>query len=593
MLENLNITKKLPFVMISFALLSALVTGVIAYKNTSDELKTAAQDKLFSLLESRKATLHHYFNDISNDVLFHAQSPAIRNALSAFSLSWNELGHAPTEQLQRAYIEQNPYADGQKSAFLQAKNNTRYDQVHAQYHPTFLNLTTLNHYYDLFLFDTHGNLVYTVAKESDFATNILTGEWAHTHLASTFMTIMSTAQPSKVIFEDFQLYPPSNNEPAGFIGTQITDADDVVIGVLILQMPISPLNTVMQVTAGMGKSGETYIVGPDKLMRSDSRFFAGESILKTRVNTPSVDMALAGHSGVHIITDYRGISVYSAYAPFNFAQLRWMIAAEVDEHEIMQPIYNMNYFLFISTSIVISVILLFGYLLSANIARPIVNMTHIMNQLADNNLAVNIGVPERQDEVGYMAKALNIFKKNAIERDKFQKQLMYLANHDPLTGLPSRQYGTQHLSEMVKQCALKHNKLALLFIDLDGFKTVNDSLGHTEGDALLIKTAQKLQESIRASDLVARLGGDEFVVVLTPIMHSSDYLEIANRILQKVDFSYSTNNKSAHVTASIGIAVYPDDANSAQDLIRVADLAMYQAKNAGKNKAKRPNKPIK
>ncbi|WP_249348084.1 GGDEF domain-containing protein [Pseudoalteromonas aurantia] len=165
---------------------------------------------------------------------------------------------------------------------------------------------------------------------------------------------------------------------------------------------------------------------------------------------------------------------------------------------------------------------------------------------------------------------------------------MYLANHDPLTGLPSRQYGTQYLSEMVKQCALKHNKLALLFIDLDGFKTVNDNLGHTEGDALLIKTAQKLQESIRASDLVARLGGDEFIVVLTPITHSSDYLEIANRILQKVDFSYSTNNKSAHVTASIGIAVYPDDANSAQDLIRVADLAMYQAKNAGKNKAKRP-----
>jgi diguanylate cyclase (GGDEF)-like protein len=589
-LENLNITKKFPFVMISFALLSALVTGIIAYTNTYEELKVAAQDKLFSLLESRKATLHHYFDDISNDVIFHAQNPVVREALTAFSLAWADLGQAPTKQLQKTYVDKNPYADGQKSAFLYANNGTRYDQAHAKYHPTFLNLKTLNHYHDFFLFDTQGNLLYTVVKERDFATNILTGEWAYTHLASAFNKIIKTKQPGQVIFEDFQLYPPSNNEPAGFIGTKVTNRDAKVIGVLILQMPISPLNNVMQVTAGMGKSGETYVVGPDKLMRSDSRFFAGESILKTRVNTPSVDRALAGHSGVHIITDYRGVSVYSAYAPFNFAQLRWMIAAEVDEHEIMQPIYNMNYFFFISTCIVVGVILLFGYLLSANIAQPIVNMTHIMRQLADNNLTVNIGVPERKDEVGYMAKALNIFKKNAIERDKLQKQLVYLANHDPLTGLPSRQYGTQHLSKKISQCAEHGNKLALLFIDLDGFKTVNDSLGHTEGDALLIKAAQKLQESIRADDLVARIGGDEFVVVLAPINKDNDYLDITQRILNKIDFSYSSHDSSAHVTASIGIAIYPDDATSAQDLIRVADSAMYQAKNAGKNKAQRSSK---
>ncbi|KAF7764828.1 hypothetical protein PCIT_b0912 [Pseudoalteromonas citrea] len=573
--------------MISFALLSALVTGIIAYTNTSEELKTAAQDKLFSLLESRKATLHYYFSNVTNDVVFHAQSSTIRNALSAFTGAWAELGSSPTEQLQSIYVEKNPYADGQKRAFLSTNNLTRYDRVHKQYHPEFLNLTTLNQYHDLFLFDTQGNLVYTVAKEHDFATNVLTGEWATTHLASLYTNIMSSNQPSNVLFEDFQSYLPSNGDPAGFIGTLVTNMHDVVIGVLILQMPIEPLNAVMQVTAGMGESGETYIVGPDRLMRSDSRFFAGESILKTKVDTPSVNMAFDGNSGVHIITDYRGISVYSAYAPFNFAQLRWVIAAEVDEHEIMQPIYNMNYFFFISTCIVISVILLFGYLLSANIARPIVNMTHIMNQLADNNLAVNIGVAERQDEVGYMAKALNIFKKNAIERDKLQQQLVYLANHDPLTGLPSRQHGTRHLSEMVAQCDLQQTKLALLFIDLDGFKTVNDTLGHTEGDALLKKAAHKLQESVRTHDLVARLGGDEFVVVLSPITTDNDYIDISHRILQKIDFNYSTDNKTAHVTASIGIAVYPDDAHSAQDLIRVADLAMYQAKGSGKNKAKR------
>ena len=592
MLENLNITKKFPIVMISFALLSALVTGIIAYSNTSEELKTAAEDKLSSLLESRKATLHNYFVDIRNDVKFHAQSPSVINALVALSYAWTTLGDSQTDKLKKTYVDDNPYAHGQKQSFLYANNQTDYDQVHKQYHPEFLNLITLNRYHDLFLFDIHGNLLYTVAKEHDFATNILTGEWAHTHLSLLFSSIINNPHTDKVFFEDFQPYSPSGDQPASFVGTQVLNSHREVIGVLVLQMPIEPLNTVMQVTAGMGKTGETYVVGPDKLMRSDSRFFAGRSILKTRVDTSSINLALEGQSGVHIITDYRGVSVYSAFSPFDFGQLRWAIVAEVDEQEIMQPIYKMNYFLFISTSIVVSIILLLGYLLSANIARPIVDMTHIMKQLANNNLAVNIGVPDRQDEVGYMAKALNIFKNNAIEREKLQQQLVYLANHDTLTGLPSRQYGTQHLTEMIKINEKQHTKLALLFIDLDGFKSINDALGHTEGDTLLINVASKLKQCVRTDDFVARLGGDEFVVILSPVSTDRDYTEITQRILKKLDVPYTHNDQPLHVTASIGIAVYPDDALSTHELIKIADLAMYQAKEAGKNTARRLNNAV-
>jgi diguanylate cyclase (GGDEF)-like protein len=589
MFENLNITKKFPIVMIVFSLISVLVTASIAYTNASLQLKKMTEDKLFSLLESRKATLHQHLTNVSNDVIFHSQTPSVINAVIAFSQAWKQISSPRVEQLQATYIDHNPYAEGQKHAFLYADNNTLYDKQHKRYHPDFLNLTTLNRYHDLFLFDTQGNLIYTVAKERDFATNILIGEWSKTHLAELYRAINDDYQLSKVLINDFNLYEPSDNKAASFIGTKVYNQDHKVIGTLILQMPIEPLNSVMQVTAGMGESGETYVVGKDKLMRSDSRFYSGRSILRTRVDTKSVNAAIRGESGVHVIEDYRGVSVYSAYAPFYFSQLQWEIIAEIDEQEVMQPIYQMNYFLFISTSIVVIIIIIFGYLLSVNIARPIVDMTKTMQQLSDNDLAVNISVSDRKDEVGLMAKALQVFKNSAIERDKFQQQLVFLANHDSLTGLPSREFAAKHISSRIKLCNIENNKFALLFIDLDGFKLVNDTYGHKEGDLLLKEVASRLKECVRSNDFVSRLGGDEFIVMLTNLESENHHLEITNRILSKINFSYTKDNKEMRVTASIGIAMFPDDAASVEELIKAADAAMYQAKASGKSCSKEYN----
>ena len=163
----------------------------------------------------------------------------------------------------------------------------------------------------MFLVDLSGNVVYSVFKELDFATNLNKGEWKDSDLGNVFRKTKTAAKDS-VAFFDFKPYAPSANAPASFIATPIVGAAGKNIGSLVFQMPVDRINTIMQVAAGMGKSGETYIVGKDFLMRSNSRFSKEPTILKTKVDTATVKKALANKSGIEVTPDYRGIPVFSA-----------------------------------------------------------------------------------------------------------------------------------------------------------------------------------------------------------------------------------------------------------------------------------------
>ncbi len=157
-----------------------------------------------------------------------------------------------------------------------------------------------------------------------------------------------------------------------------------------------------------------------------------------------------------------------------------------------------------------------------------------------------------------------------------------LAYRDMLTGLPNRQLFNDRLNMSLAQAYRQLGKVALLFLDLDGFKAVNDKLGHDCGDLLLKQVAERLKGCIRQTDTVARLGGDEFTMILN-IRDKNDAEMVAQKILQVIREPYDLAGKEGHVGTSIGIALYPQDATQAGDLIRMADNAMYAAKQAGKN----------
>jgi diguanylate cyclase (GGDEF)-like protein/PAS domain S-box-containing protein len=162
-------------------------------------------------------------------------------------------------------------------------------------------------------------------------------------------------------------------------------------------------------------------------------------------------------------------------------------------------------------------------------------------------------------------------------------RMSYLAQHDSLTDLPNRVLLTDRLTQSICLAERSGHKVGLLFLDLDGFKHINDCLGHTVGDRLLRTVAQCLRLCVRSSDTVSRLGGDEFVIMLSQISHARDAAYIADKVLQAIREPRHLGEHDLHLTASIGIVSYPDDGANAEMLLRNADFAMYQAKDAGRD----------
>ena len=176
--------------------------------------------------------------------------------------------------------------------------------------------------------------------------------------------------------------------------------------------------------------------------------------------------------------------------------------------------------------------------------------------------------------------------KLAEQVESTKAQLHHLAHHDVLTGLPNRMLLQDRISQAIELARRQGTQLAVLFMDLDRFKHINDSLGHAVGDRLLQSIAQRLVECLRHSDTISRQGGDEFVVLLSAIKHAENAVLSAQKILAALTVPHLINELELHVSVSIGISTYPEDGLDAETLIKNADSAMYHAKESGRNNYK-------
>ncbi|WP_299074612.1 EAL domain-containing protein [uncultured Paraglaciecola sp.] len=171
----------------------------------------------------------------------------------------------------------------------------------------------------------------------------------------------------------------------------------------------------------------------------------------------------------------------------------------------------------------------------------------------------------------------------SIERQSTNELIWQQANFDDLTGLPNRNMMAEHVKMAINTANRNHSKVAIAFLDLDNFKDINDSLGHSVGDDLLISCGERIKSSIRSYDTVARLGGDEFVVVINDITDLHGIDRLVQGMLKTLTEPYKLQNEVVHCSASIGITIYPNDAQDIDDLLKNADQAMYSAKNLGRN----------
>ncbi|MDQ7076190.1 MAG: EAL domain-containing protein [Gammaproteobacteria bacterium] len=213
---------------------------------------------------------------------------------------------------------------------------------------------------------------------------------------------------------------------------------------------------------------------------------------------------------------------------------------------------------------------------------PIIVMTGNQDPSAVQE-AVKIGAQDFLIKGENDARFLDKTIRYAIERKSAESRLTYLAHYDSLTGLANRALFDDNLRQALARSRRKESLLGLLFIDLDRFKMINDTLGHDAGDELLRNVAQRIKNVIREGDFAARLGGDEFTVIVEGIAAISNAGIVAQKILQAMSAPFTLNGQQVAVSSSIGVATYPTAGNSAEELIKNADIAMYRAKNRGRN----------
>jgi methyl-accepting chemotaxis protein len=422
LMSRLRIAVVLPMLIALIALVAVAVTGTLSYWRAAEDMIVQAEEKLKALREGRTNALTEYLDSIDGDLEVVAANAVVARALNDFGLAFDAArkiapGNNVVAALQKVYIHDNPNPLGAKHLLDAGPGGSWYDEQHAIYHDWFRALQQRREYYDVFLISPGGDVIYTVFKELDFATNLNDGEWAGTGLSLVYQRVAANPTPDSVAFDDFKPYKPSYDAPASFIARGVFDDDGAFVGVLAFQMPIGRINGIMQIEAGMGESGETYLIGADGLMRSDSRFSEASTILSRAVETETARAALAGGTGVAEVPDYRGVEVVSAFGFLDVHGVRWGILSEVDLDEVLEPVHAMRLFLLLVGVAVLVAVAVVGLLFARSITRPLGAMTGTMQKLADGDLTVDIPAAERQDELGDMAHAMQVFKAHFQEME--------------------------------------------------------------------------------------------------------------------------------------------------------------------------------
>ena len=415
-IKKLSLSVKITVLIILLGVSAASVTAFISYGNAKHSLEMQTQDKLVAISHIKASALSKFVGDIERDIKTQSSNPTVKAALAEFGTAWNALEGNKKTYLQSEYITKNSYPLGSKEKLDYALDGTEYSRVHGDFHPYFRNVLEDRGYYDIFLLDLEGNLIYSVFKELDYATNLMNGAYADSDLGNAFRSAKNSASGS-VSFFDFKPYSPSHGAPASFMSTPVMGQNGNISGVLIFQMPVDRLNGIMGQSEGLSETGESYIVGEDLLMRSNSRHRAESTILAETVDTDPVTQSFLGKSGIMQAVDFRGIPTLTAYESINVLGTKWSVVTQQDISEVFAPIEKLKRDIYIQIIISCLILAILGVLISKTISKPIVALRQSMMKVADGDKHAEIPYLKRGDEIGEMAGSLRQFRDDLNEAD--------------------------------------------------------------------------------------------------------------------------------------------------------------------------------
>ncbi|MEA5480385.1 adenylate/guanylate cyclase domain-containing protein [Pseudanabaena galeata UHCC 0370] len=539
----LSIKSKLIVMLLTVSSSSILVTAYLGYRSGQANLTDRVFNQLTSVRASKAYQIESYFKMIRNHVQTLSNDLSTASAIAEFTNAYRQLENVPlpadasvkingyyeneflpklarTEQgspvlnsflpesiasnyLQYHYIANNSNPLGKKHLLNKANDNSEYSRLHERYHPIFRNIIEKFGYYDLFLIDPDGRIVYTVYKETDFGTSLVVGAYNESNFARLFSSVRRSKEKNYARIIDLESYAPSYGAPAAFIAAPIY-SQDKFMGVLAIQVPVDEINNVMTgnlkwESDGLGKSGETYLVGQDYLMRSVSRFLIETpeeyintlvtlgvnketiarirqyktSILAQVVRTPAVEEALMGKQGLQLIRDYRDIPVLSSYAPLQIEGLKWVILSEIDLAEAYAPIYDFERQLLISATLLMLLVIILAMAMASLFVKPINQLIESTRKVAAGQLDT-IAILETEDEFGELAQSFNLMvtslrDQTDLVEEKNRENEQLLLSIFPAAIAKRLKQGEKNIAESA-------SNVTVLFSDLTGFSKLSDSL---------------------------------------------------------------------------------------------------------------------
>jgi class 3 adenylate cyclase len=554
-LSRISIQSKLLVMLLLTSILSAAVVGFIGYQSGQSSLRASAFDRLTEIRESQTRQLQAQIGDLQNSLVVYSRGSTAIEAIQAYTAGFDQLNNAtitPAQQqaignyYNEVFATQDsqtgddvnvdallPTSNAQK--YLQAYYTTpftdwdlaiKFDDAHdgsawsaanARFNDFFRQIVTRFEFEDALLLDNRGNVVYSAYKGVDLGTNILTGPYRGGDLTDAYDKALASNAVDYVATTDFSDYQPAD-EPTAWMVSPVGELGRVQ-GVLALQFPISKVNRLMTMdkqweASGMGKTGETFIVGPDDLMRSDSRLFlenpeafkrdvieagtppdvAQESIqqggttLVQPVATEATRLAQRGQRGTLVADDYLGHETLQAYAPVDVKGLHWAVIAKIDTSEAFAPVSLFTRTLVLSTTVIIFVVCIAAMLLARLFVRPIRRLESGAQRISSGEYGVSLPVQSR-DEFGDLTVAFNEMSRNlAIKEELLTEQRR---ENDRLLLSLMPEPVVQRYREGEETIAQDHQNVTVIFADIVGMDELASMLTSDEQLAIVNKLVRQ------------------------------------------------------------------------------------------------------